>query len=224
MSSSRARERPRFCRIRNVPGDPCRYGHPLSRPLSRNFFRHRLFGGDYASHSQTTQGSLVPRGAGRGAWLFLFRVRGWRSKGQAKNRNQPRRSRDPASATRDRPGAEKNIRTLGPRQDNRQDNRRDNHGPSHDAQGKRKDHRRRDWRPGDCRLDGDPRHRHSRRALSAARMFSFGSLAFRFRSPPRSANFGIERLSQIIVLVWLWFRSAHDRLAAEMMRTSKPPH
>src|SRR5262249_4778584 len=25
-------------------------------------------------------------------------------------------------------------------------------------------------------------------------------------------------------LVWLWFRSPHDELAARMMRTSEPPH
>jgi hypothetical protein len=27
-----------------------------------------------------------------------------------------------------------------------------------------------------------------------------------------------------IDLVWLWFRSPHDELAAMMMRTSEPPH
>src|SRR5271155_1291123 len=30
--------------------------------------------------------------------------------------------------------------------------------------------------------------------------------------------------SKPIDLVWLWFRSPHDELAARMMRTSEPPH
>src|SRR5215204_6488839 len=38
------------------------------------------------------------------------------------------------------------------------------------------------------------------------------------------ANFGIEGHQQLIDLVWLWFRSPHFGLAAEMMRTSEPPH
>ena len=29
---------------------------------------------------------------------------------------------------------------------------------------------------------------------------------------------------QTIDLVWLWFRSPHDKVAAQMMRTSEPPH
>jgi hypothetical protein len=38
------------------------------------------------------------------------------------------------------------------------------------------------------------------------------------------ANFGIEGHLQTIDLVWLWFRSPHDELAATAMRTSEPPH
>src|SRR6476469_1503814 len=54
-------------------------------------------------------------------------------------------------------------------------------------------------------------------------------LVSRFRSShhyaARSlANFGIEGHWQLIDLVWLWFRSPHFGLAAEMMRTSEPPH
>jgi hypothetical protein len=57
---------------------------------------------------------------------------------------------------------------------------------------------------------------------------TFG-LVSRFRSShhyaARSiANFGIEGHQHLIDLVWLWFRSPHFGLAAEMMRTSEPPH
>jgi len=38
------------------------------------------------------------------------------------------------------------------------------------------------------------------------------------------ANFGIEGHWQLIDPVWLWFRSPHFGFAAEMMRTSEPPH
>jgi hypothetical protein len=30
--------------------------------------------------------------------------------------------------------------------------------------------------------------------------------------------------SKLLILVWLWFRSPHEGLAAEVMRTSEPPH
>ena len=30
--------------------------------------------------------------------------------------------------------------------------------------------------------------------------------------------------SNLLILVWLWFRSRHDGLVATMMRTSEPPH
>src|SRR5262249_1087776 len=30
--------------------------------------------------------------------------------------------------------------------------------------------------------------------------------------------------SKLLILVWLWFRSPHNEVAAQMMRTSEPPH
>src|SRR5271169_6863494 len=55
-------------------------------------------------------------------------------------------------------------------------------------------------------------------------------LVSRFRSSHHCAassfaNFGIDKdTSNLLILVWLWFRSPHDRLAAAMMRSSEPPH
>src|SRR3954462_16043662 len=69
-----------------------------------------------------------------------------------------------------------------------------------------------DCREGQTRTDGMPQGRVPR--FRSSHHCAVRSLA----------NFGIEGHSQLIDLVWLWFRSPHFGLAAEMMRTSEPPH
>jgi hypothetical protein len=39
-----------------------------------------------------------------------------------------------------------------------------------------------------------------------------------------SSSLNLEAKRNLIDLVWLWFRSPHCELAAEMMWTSEPPH
>src|SRR6516162_11226010 len=86
----------------------------------------------------------------------------------------------------------------------------------HDAKAARsqRQRRRQSSDPGTCNEDG-ARGRHA----SVPLVLTFVSCWVRLRmSEPR----GHQQI--ILSLVWLWFGSPHDKAAAALMRTSKPPH
>ena len=67
--------------------------------------------------------------------------------------------------------------------------------------------------------------RHPGMADSAVIINEFGEVGLRIiMRHPRLRTSESKDTGKPTILVWLWFRSPHDELAASMMRTSEPPH